>query len=213
MILTFLGFNKWHVSDLGYFSALTWKQQSWPKAKLWIFQVWRWQVSSFQHLPDLQYRVEEKNREVVTKKEGRLGLGIVTSFREMRKWLRTHHSGVQSSYSEQHHLKRQRTNMFTFRIRLIAELLTQAQLWVNYNNSKGMSWTHLLKKSQDTLSAAAFYLSTNISFLHWSTFIYSTHFQDTVCKTPAISDLASYGCLILWMIWPAPGSPPTWDQK
>lgn len=28
-------------------------------------------------------------------------------------------------------------------------------------------------------------------------FIYSTHFQDTVCKTPAISDLASYGCLIL----------------
>lgn len=38
MVVTFLGFKKWHLSDLGLSLALSWTQPSRPKAKLWIFK-------------------------------------------------------------------------------------------------------------------------------------------------------------------------------
>ena len=132
-------------------------------------------------------------------------MGIVISFRDMKKWYVTHHPGVQGSYFEKPHPKRKQLNMFTFlmRLQLINFSPRPSSEWVT---KIIMLWTHQLKKSQGTLSAVAFYLSTYIPFFCLSTFIYSTHFQGIVYIIPAISSVASYGHLILKKAQPAPGS-------
>ena len=76
-----------------------------------------------------------------------------------------------------------------------------------------MLWTHLLRESQETLSAAAFSLSSFILFLHLSTFLYLTHFIGTVCLLPTISNRANYGLLIPSKAQSAPGSVPICETR